>query len=200
MSTKKRLLRAFSFKANFRCTNTSWKLFSVCLVSVDSVNVSSSNRFWLVYYNYISSPTVSSTVIKVEPNRTDKILVTDVFCHQHRLLQIYFTNISSGKRNSARANLGPKSLLRHTSLTSTQGIILHAELNIQCRSPHLGPELLLLYIDGPYIRVSTLSEFQALYNWSSEIAKCSILGHSIGISFYGTIFQSHHIWYIPVIK
>ena len=95
MSTKKRLLRTISFKANFRGMNTSSKLFSVCLVCVDCVNVSSSNRFWLVYHNYISSPTVSSTVIKVEPYRTDQILVTDVFCHQHRLLQIYFLNITT---------------------------------------------------------------------------------------------------------
>ena len=95
MSTKKRLLRTIFFKANFRGMNTSSKLFSVCLVCVDCVNVSSSNRFWLVYHNYISSPTVSSTVIKVEPYRTDQILVTDVFCHQHRLLQIYFLNITT---------------------------------------------------------------------------------------------------------
>lgn len=57
-------LRRTSRSANILVidTNNSWKLYSVCMVCVDSVNVSSSNRFWLVYYNHISSITVSSTI------------------------------------------------------------------------------------------------------------------------------------------
>ena len=55
-------LRRTSFSANIIDTNNSWKIYSVCMVCVDSVNVSSSDRFRLVYYNHFSSLTVSSTV------------------------------------------------------------------------------------------------------------------------------------------
>ena len=62
---RKRGTQKFSSEMNVLDMKNLKFLFSVCMVYIDSVNVSSFDRFWLVYNNYISSLTVSSIVSNI---------------------------------------------------------------------------------------------------------------------------------------